>query len=154
MKPPHHYDLMMTNSNRIFEDYEDKDAFCEVYAELFEAMEILNQAYKKVTPRECANDQHHMSNEERIKFQAILEHYKVLFDGELGCYPHKNFHLKLKKDAVPDHKKPYPVPYKRLDLFGQKLKNLVKEGVLKPCGVKNWASPTFIIPKPGSNIVQ
>ena len=33
-----HYDLMMTNSNRIYEDYEDKEALCEGYAELFEAI--------------------------------------------------------------------------------------------------------------------
>ena len=71
MKHPHHYDLMMTNSNHIFEDYEDKEDLCEADTELFEAIEILNRAYKKVTPSECANDQHHMSNEERIKFQAV-----------------------------------------------------------------------------------
>ena len=81
-------------------------------AELFEATEILNQAYKKVLPSECANDQHHISDNKRIKFQAILEKHKVLFDGELGLYPHEKFHLKLKKDAVPVHKKPYPVLYK------------------------------------------
>ena len=61
----------MTNSNCIFEDYKDKEALCEAYAVLFEATEILNQAYKKVIHSECTNDQHHMSNEERIKFQAV-----------------------------------------------------------------------------------
>ena len=52
------------------------------------------------------------------------------------------------------HKKPYSVPYKQRDVFLQELKNLVRDGVLKPCGVTNWASPTFIIPKPGSNTVR
>ena len=101
MKHPHHYDLMITNLNRIYEDYEDKEALCEACAELFEAKEILNQAYKKVSPNECANDQHHMSKDKKIKFQAILEKHKVLFDGELGLYPHEKFHLQLKKDAIP-----------------------------------------------------
>ena len=53
-----------------------------------------------------------MSVDKRVKFQAILEKHKVLFDGELGLYPHEKFHLNIKKDAVPVHKKPYPVPYK------------------------------------------
>ena len=50
---------------------------------MFEATEVLNRAYTKVTPSDCANDQHYMSNEERIKFQEILEQHKVLFDSEL-----------------------------------------------------------------------
>ena len=54
MKPPHHYDLMMTNSNRVFEDYEDyedyqdEDALLEAFVKLYEST-ILDQAYKKVT---------------------------------------------------------------------------------------------------------
>ena len=89
MKPPHHYDMMMNNSNRVFEDYnniidsEDDEDLREAYAELFEAQEILHRAYKKVTPAECASEQDHMSKEERVKFQAVLERHKVLFDGEL-----------------------------------------------------------------------
>ena len=156
MKPPHHYDLMMTDGTRtrIDKDYEDEEALCEAYAELFEATEILSRAYKKVSPSECAYEQDHMSVDERVKFQAILEKHKVLFDGELGLYPHKIFHLNIRKDAVPVHKKPYAVPYKRQENFRQELRNLVREGVLKPCGATKWASPTFIIPKPGSNTVR
>ena len=93
-------------AKRINVHYEDDDALCKAYAELFEAAEILNLAYRKVIPSECANDQHHMSNEERIKFQAILERHKVLFDGKLGRYPHKKNHLKLKKGAALVHKRP------------------------------------------------
>ena len=112
MKPPHHYDLMMTNCTCIYEDYEDEEALCEAYTELFEATEILSRAYKKVSPSECTNEQDHMSVDKRVKFQAILEKYKVFFDGELGLYPHEMFHLNIKEDAVPVHKKPYLVPYK------------------------------------------
>ena len=55
---------MMINSNRVFEDYEDEEALSEAYAELFEATEILDRAYKKVTPNECANEQDQMLDEE------------------------------------------------------------------------------------------
>ena len=97
----------------------------EAYAELFEAQKILHRAYKKVTPAECASEQDHMSKAEREKFQEILERHKVLFDGELGLYPHEKFHLTLKAGAVPVHKKSYPVPYKQRDVFKQELQNLV-----------------------------
>ena len=95
-----------------------------------------------------------MSDEERTKFRTILEGHKVLFDGGLGLYPHEKFHLKVKEGAVPVHKKHYPVLHKRPDMFCQELMILVRDGVLKPCGMTDWASPTFIIPKPGSNTVH
>lgn len=95
-----------------------------------------------------------MTDEEGAKFQAILERHKVLFDGELGLYPPKKFYLKLKEGAVSVHKKSYPVPYTRRDVFRWDLKNLIKDIVLRPCGMINWASPTFIILKPRSNTVR
>ena len=58
-----------------------------------------------------------MSDEEQIKFQEIIEGHKVLFDGELDLYSHTKNHLKVKEDAVPVYKKPYPVPHKRYDVF-------------------------------------
>ena len=76
--------------------YEDDEALLEAYAELFKVKEILEPIYKKVTPNKKAKEQDHMTDEGQTKFQAILEHNKVLFDGELGLFPHKKFHLKLK----------------------------------------------------------
>ena len=135
MKSPYHYELMCMKAP-LMEKYESKEALSEAYAELFEATAILDQAYKKITPSECAKEQDHMTKEERAKFQDILERHKVLFDGELGLYPHKN-HLKLKEGAVPVHKKPYPDPFTRQAVFGQELRNLVNNGVLQPCGLTN-----------------
>ena len=105
MKPPHHYNMMAIFAKQINEDYEDDDALSEAFAELYEAM-ILDRAYKKVTPSECANEQDHMSDKERVKFQVMLERHKILFNGELGLYPHKKCNLKVKEGAVPVHKKP------------------------------------------------
>ena len=63
MKSPHHCDLMMTNFNCIFEDFEDKDALSEAFAELYKAT-TLDQAHKKVTPTEYINEQDHMLDKE------------------------------------------------------------------------------------------
>ena len=136
------------------EEYQSKEVLSEAYAELFEATAILDQAHKKVTPSECAKEQNYITKEERAKFQDMLERHKVLFNGELGLYPHQKIHLKLNENTVPVHKKPYPVPFTRQAVFCWVLRNLVKDGVLKPCGLTNWASPTFIIPKLESNTVR
>lgn len=54
--------MMMTNNSDEF--YEDKEALAEAYAEMFEAAEILEQAYKKVTPNECSGEQNHVIDDE------------------------------------------------------------------------------------------
>lgn len=103
MKEPHYYDeLMMTDD---FEEwYEDENTLVEAYAELFEAVEILERAYKKVTPKEYSCRQDHITVDEQSKFKSVLEQHKVRFDRELCLYIHKKFHLELKEGAVLVHK--------------------------------------------------
>ena len=77
-----------------------------------------------------------------------MEHHKIMFNGKLGYYPHKKFHLNLIDGYWPIFKRPYPVPFSREKLFKMELDELVRDGVLnhieKPSA---WASPTFIVPK-------
>lgn len=42
IKPPYHYELMMLAAP-LYKNYEDKEAFLEVYAELFKVIEILDR---------------------------------------------------------------------------------------------------------------
>jgi hypothetical protein len=142
MKTPHHYD------NRMYRNLE----YDQNMDELYESKTILERKYKKVTPKECADEQHHMSCEERIKFESMLEKHKQLFDGKLGYYPHEKLHLQIKQGTKPVHKKPYPVPFTRQEVFKRELENLQKDGVLRRCGMTDWASPTFIIPKSNNTV--
>ena len=84
---------------------------------------------------------------QKIKFKAMLERHKIMFDGKLGLYPHEKFKLRLKEGAVSVHKKAYPVPFKRQPVFKNELERLIREGVLCRCGTTNWASPTSITQK-------
>jgi len=64
----------------------------------------------------------------------VLDKYTDVFDGKLGCYPHEKINIQLKPGAKPIHKRPYPVPYKREELFKRELKHLVRKGILRECG--------------------
>lgn len=97
MTPPHHNILMMMNSDCLFGDFEEEEVLLEMHAELFTATKILDQAYKKVTPNECAKKEDYILDEERNKFKSILECHKVLFEAELGLYPHEKFIWNLRK---------------------------------------------------------
>ena len=81
MKMPHHYNKMMMTSS-ISEQYEMEEALDEAYTELYEATQILERSYKKVTLEECTCEQNHMTEEDCTKFKSILERHKVLFDDE------------------------------------------------------------------------
>ena len=70
-----------------------------------------------------------------------------MFDGTLGIYPHKTFHIEIDPDAKPVYSRPYPVPCIHLATFKKELDHLVELGVLKPQMESEWSSPTFIIPK-------
>ncbi len=74
-----------------------------------------------------------------------MEHTK-LFDGILGVYPHRKFHIDLVPGAIAKHARPYHVPVIHLSAFKNELLRTIKIGILSPQGASEWASPTFITP--------
>ena len=77
----------------------------------------------------------------------MLRDNQSMFDGTLGVYPHKKFHIDIDENAKPIHARPYPIPRVHLQTFKKELDHLVKIGVLAPQGESEWASPTFITAK-------
>ena len=108
---------------------------------------ILDAKYERMTARQVVESQKHLSAVEQQSLETVLDKYPILFDGKLGHYPHKQFHLDLEPHSQPVHAKPYAVPLAQESAFKKELNHLLEIGVLRRCGPTEWASPTFIIPK-------
>jgi hypothetical protein len=64
----------------------------------------------------------------------VLNEHTKLFNGTLGVYPCRKFHIDLVPEAVPKHFRPYAISVIHLEVFKKELIHLVKIGVLSPQG--------------------
>jgi hypothetical protein len=62
-----------------------------------------------VNPIDVAASQTHLSSTQQKDLATLLPKYGKLFDGMLGCFPHKKLHLTFQDGAVPVHHKAFPV---------------------------------------------
>jgi hypothetical protein len=111
------------------------------------AIEILDAKYEKVQIDDVVNQLKHLNIHQKTGIKQVLSEFTKLFDGTLGVYPHRKFHIDLEPDAKPKHCRPYPVPVIHLETFKKELIHLCDIGVLQVQGASEWASPTFITPK-------
>jgi hypothetical protein len=108
------------------------------------ATEILDAKYEKVQIKDVVNPLEYLSTQQKADLKQVLSEFTKLFDGTLGVYPHKKFHINLEPGAKPRHARPYPVPVIHLETFKKELIQLCEIGVLQPQGASEWSSPTFI----------
>ena len=106
-------------------------------AELFfssEENEIRERSYKAVSPKEVITEQKHLSEQQKEQLHAVLSKHKSVFDGTLGCYPHKKIHIDLLDPAGQPfcHRRPYPVAFQHQKLFQQELTSFIIDEVLEP----------------------
>jgi hypothetical protein len=72
-------------------------ATLSVSSKLAEGAEIKCPSLKKVEIDEVINQLNHLDPQQT-----------KLFDGTLGVYPHRKFHIDLVQGAVAKHARPYP----------------------------------------------
>jgi hypothetical protein len=106
---------------------------------------IKSLLYKQHDPHHVAEQQTHLSTSQRQELTQLLVCFPKLFSGKLGCFPNKQVHLELQKDAKPFWCHPYPVPKYHEQVFKDELQLLCDIGVLEWCGPSEWLSPSFII---------
>ena len=132
--------------NQIQRDTIEDDFLCNDAWDNF-AAEISERKYNRVTTKDVATQHDHTSPKQKQLFENTFKKYEILFDGKLGHYPHEKFHIDLVEESKPMFKKAYHVPFQRESLFKDELQNMVKDGVLEPCGRSHWVAPTFVVPK-------
>ncbi len=108
---------------------------------------ILDAKYEKVNMNDVVNQLTHLSATQKEDLRNVLRDFSNLFDGTLGVYPHRKFHIDIMPSAKPKHARPYAVARIHLEAFKKELDHLVSIGVLSPTGASKWGSPTFIAPK-------
>ena len=86
----------------------DEDDQDEYYDEVVESF-IQEAKYEKVSPREVAEKQKHLTTHQQKFLKERLSKFDKLFDGTLGHYKQKQVHLEIEEDAVPVHSKAYSV---------------------------------------------
>ena len=125
----------------------EDEYFGDDWMDQYLAQPILDAKYDKTDVSQVAQDQEHLTEQQKDDLRAILKKHEELFSGKLGLYPHKKVHIELEEGAKPVHARPYPVPHVHMETFEKELNHLVALGVLSRQDSSEWASPTFIIPK-------
>ncbi len=63
----------------------------------------------------------HLDDLQKADIKLVLSEITKLFDGTLGVYPHRKFHVELEPGAKPKHAQPYPIPVIHLEAFKKEL---------------------------------
>jgi hypothetical protein len=74
------------------------------------ASEILDANYEKVLADDVIDQLDHLNAQQKNDLKQVLSEHTKIFDGTLGVYPRRKFHIGLMPGAVPKHFRPYPIP--------------------------------------------
>jgi hypothetical protein len=116
------------------------------------ATAILDAKYEKVNMDDVVNKLTHLSATQKEDLRNVLRDFSNLFDGTLGVFSYRKFHIDVMPGAEPKHVRPYAVASIHLEAFKKELGHLVSIGVLSPTGASKWGSPTFITSKKDGRI--
>jgi len=108
---------------------------------------ILDAKYDKANLDEVVETTKHLTNVEKKTLLDMLRRHEELFDGTLGEWKGKPYHIQLKEGAEPYHARPFSVPKAYELTLRKEIERLCKIGVLKRVNRSEWAAPSFIIPK-------
>ena len=117
------------------------------------ANRILDANYEKANLASIVKEQcSHLTKEEKNALLRLLLSYEDLFDGTLGDWQTEPIKFQLKPGATPYHGRAYPIPKIHEETLKKEIQRLIELGVLERCGASEWASPSFIIPKPNGTV--
>jgi hypothetical protein len=89
------------------------------------ASKILDAKYGEVSMDDVVDQLTHLNENQKQDLKVLLKDFTKLFNGTLGVYPHKRFHIGLVPGARPKHSQPYGIPRIHLAAFKKELDRLV-----------------------------
>ena len=122
------------------------------YSNKFNQNQILDANYSVANFIEIAENQAHLSPEERNRLLEVLQKHKAAFQGTRGKWKGPPMSFEMVDGAKPFHAKPFRIPQSLYDTLKKEINRLVDEGVLSPVKSSEWACPTFGIPKKDKTI--
>ena len=151
MKRPDEVRTCNVDAQAILEEVDDETDVIEQFWNEHHAQQILDSKYEKTDLLRVAQDQDHLTIEQRDALYHVLEQYEDLFAGQLGTWPGEEISVELTPDAKPFHcGQPIRIPHSQKDTLKKEVDRLVELGVLEVVdGDKAgpWCAPSFIIPK-------
>ena len=81
--------------------------------------------------QEVVDWQTQMNDEEKRKLKEVLNQNTVLFEGKLGLYPKKKFHIKLNESTKLTWQRPFPIPYWHEKVFVSEVDEMIKDRMLQ-----------------------
>ena len=87
-----------------------------------------------------------------VRIERLKERYTEIFKPQLGTVVGVTAKLHLKENATTVFQRARPVPYALRSAAEEELKRMKVEGVLKPVGVSDWATPIVCVPKTDGSV--
>ena len=114
---------------------------------------ILDAKYAPANLNKVVKDSKHLKSKEQRQLLQLLKKHQKLFDGTLGRWKGKPYHIHLKKDAEPfAARRPYPIPKVHQAALNKEVARLCELGVLKKVNRSQWSAPSFVIPKKDGSV--
>jgi hypothetical protein len=117
------------------------------YDPTYYASEILDAKYGQVSRDDVVDKLTHLYDKQKQDLKVLLKDLSRLFDGTLGVYLHKKFHIDLVPGAQSKHSQPYAIPCIHLAAFKKELDRLEQIGVLSRKVLANGAHQPLSLQK-------
>ena len=109
--------------------------------------EIIKAMYGAVDIRKHVQTLNYLTKKEQDQLATVLEAYPDMYEGTIGTLNIPPVHFELKKEAIPYHAKPFPIPKAYENLTKDECKRFEKDKIWHHTINSVWAAPSFIVPK-------
>ena len=93
-----------------------------------------------------------MNNESKTNLDDLLHKFEDIFSSELGTMKNEKAKIYLKPNSIPKFLRACPVPYPLKNKIELEIERMVKNNILEPVDVSEWATPIVPVIKEDSSI--